>query len=176
MICIIQGVAIKKLDSCSNPLLTKKSDNLNVIPLNVAPPRSLHRSMRIFHCWKQCCRSSCVMLFKSCVLKVIRFPYCRTLYITNVLNMKMHGSIMYTPYLNIAKGLHVITVLITYTMYFFPLWLYSPILGLGRLHETFRFTSVTRSRTVNRTPWTDDQLVARPLPIHKHRKMHLHNY
>jgi hypothetical protein len=28
------------------------------------------------------------------------------------------------------------------------LWLYSPILGLGRLHETFRFISVTRSRTV----------------------------
>jgi hypothetical protein len=45
----------------------------------------------------------------------------------------------------------------------FPLWLYSPILGLGRLHETFRFISVTRSRTVGRTPWTGDQLVARPL-------------
>jgi hypothetical protein len=36
-------------------------------------------------------------------------------------------------------------------------------LGLGRLHETFRFISVTRSRTVGRTPWTSDQLVARPL-------------
>jgi hypothetical protein len=45
----------------------------------------------------------------------------------------------------------------------FLLWLYSPILGLGRLHETFRFISVTRSRTVGRTPWTGDQLVARPL-------------
>jgi hypothetical protein len=32
------------------------------------------------------------------------------------------------------------------------LWLYSPILGLGRLHETFNFISVTRSRTVGRTP------------------------
>jgi hypothetical protein len=42
-------------------------------------------------------------------------------------------------------------------------WLYSPILGLGRLHETFRFISVTRSRTVGRTPWAGDQLVARPL-------------
>ena len=31
------------------------------------PPRSLHRSMRIFHFWKQCCKSSCVKLFKSCV-------------------------------------------------------------------------------------------------------------
>jgi hypothetical protein len=37
---------------------------------------------------------------------------------------------------------------------FFPLWLYSPILGLGLLHETFRFISVTRSRTDSRTPWT----------------------
>jgi hypothetical protein len=43
------------------------------------------------------------------------------------------------------------------------LWLYSPILGLGRLRETFRFISVTRSRTVGRTSWTGDQLVARPL-------------
>jgi hypothetical protein len=46
---------------------------------------------------------------------------------------------------------------------FFPLWLYSPILGLGRHHETFRFISVFRSRTVGRTPWTGDQLVTRPL-------------
>jgi hypothetical protein len=44
----------------------------------------------------------------------------------------------------------------------FFLWLYNPILGLGRLHETFRFISVTRSTTVGRTPWTRDQLVARP--------------
>jgi hypothetical protein len=48
------------------------------------------------------------------------------------------------------------------TVYFF-LWLYSPILGLGRLHETFRFISVSRSRTVGRTPWTGDQVVAKPL-------------
>jgi hypothetical protein len=45
---------------------------------------------------------------------------------------------------------------------FFPLWLYSPILGLGRLHETFRFISVTRSRTVS---MTGDQLVAKPLRV-----------
>jgi hypothetical protein len=44
--------------------------------------------------------------------------------------------------------------------------------GLGRLHETFRFTSVTRSRTVGGIPWMDDQLVTRPLPVHKHRKTH----
>jgi hypothetical protein len=45
---------------------------------------------------------------------------------------------------------------------FIFLWLYKPILGLGRLHETFRFISVTRSRTVGGTPWAGDQLVARP--------------
>jgi hypothetical protein len=45
----------------------------------------------------------------------------------------------------------------------FFVWLYSPILGLGRLHETFRFISVTRSRTVSSTPSTGDQLVARLL-------------
>jgi hypothetical protein len=48
-------------------------------------------------------------------------------------------------------------------IFFFFLWLYSPILGLGCLHETFRFISVTRSRRVDRTPWTGDQLIARPL-------------
>jgi hypothetical protein len=47
-------------------------------------------------------------------------------------------------------------------LYFF-LWLCSPILGLGRLHETFHFISVTRSRTVGSTPWTGDQLVASSL-------------
>jgi hypothetical protein len=46
---------------------------------------------------------------------------------------------------------------------FFPLWLYSPILGLDCLHEMFCFISVTRSRTVGRTPSTGDQLVARLL-------------
>ena len=41
----IQGVAIKKQVSCSNPLLKKKSDNRNVIPFNVVPspiPTPLH--------------------------------------------------------------------------------------------------------------------------------------
>ena len=31
------------------------------------PPLSLHRSMRIFRCWKQCCRSSSDGLFMSSV-------------------------------------------------------------------------------------------------------------
>jgi hypothetical protein len=28
--------------------------------------------------------------------------------------------------------------------------------------------------TFDRTPWAGDQLVARPLPVHKHRKTHIH--
>jgi hypothetical protein len=44
-----------------------------------------------------------------------------------------------------------------------PRWRDSPILGLDRLNETFRLISVTTSRTVGRTPWTGDQLVAGPL-------------
>jgi hypothetical protein len=36
-------------------------------PSMYSPPRSLHRSMRIFHCWKQCCRSSSDSLFMSSV-------------------------------------------------------------------------------------------------------------
>jgi hypothetical protein len=44
--------------------------------------------------------------------------------------------------------------------------------GLGRLHETFHFTSVTRSGTVGRTPWAGDQLVASSLPVHQHIKTH----
>ena len=66
--CIyVRGVAIKKPDSCSNPLLEKNQTIEMLSPSMQSPPRSLHRSMRISHCWKQCCRSSCVMLFKSCV-------------------------------------------------------------------------------------------------------------
>jgi hypothetical protein len=45
----------------------------------------------------------------------------------------------------------------------YSLQLYCSILGLGRLHKTFRFISVTRTRTVSSTPWAGDQLVARPL-------------
>jgi hypothetical protein len=59
----------------------------------------------------------------------------------------------------------------TCLVFFSPLAL-QPNSGLGRLHETFPFTSGTRSRTVSRTPWTSDQLVARSLPVHNHRKTH----
>jgi len=36
-------------------------------PSMYSPPRSLHRSMRIFRCWKQCCRSSSDDLFVSSI-------------------------------------------------------------------------------------------------------------
>jgi hypothetical protein len=51
----------------------------------------------------------------------------------------------------------------SYRRLFFFLWLYSPIFGLSGLHKTISFVSVTRSRTVSRTPWTGDHLVAKPL-------------
>jgi hypothetical protein len=80
-----------------------------------------------------------------------------------------------------VQPLYVLTLTVVYQpelsnqlgMLFFSLVL-QPNSVLGRLHETFRFTSVTRctSRTVSMTPWTGDQLVARPLPVHKHRKTH----
>jgi hypothetical protein len=47
-----------------------------------------------------------------------------------------------------------------------------PNSDLGCLRENFRFTSVTRSKTVGRTTWTGDQFVTRPQPVHKHRKTH----
>jgi hypothetical protein len=34
----------------------------------------------------------------------------------------------------------------------------------------------TRSWTISRTPWTGDRLVTRPLPVHKHRKTHIHKH
>ena len=36
-------------------------------PSVYSPPRSLHRSMRIFHYWKQCCRSASDSLFMGSV-------------------------------------------------------------------------------------------------------------
>jgi hypothetical protein len=53
---------------------------------------------------------------------------------------------------------------------FFFLWLYNTIQALAASMELS--VPLTRSRTVGRTPWTGDHLVARPLPVHKHRKTH----
>jgi hypothetical protein len=52
-----------------------------------------------------------------------------------------------------------------YDEFFISLWFYSPILSLGRLHETYRCISVTRSRTVGSTPWTGDQFVTMSLRV-----------
>jgi hypothetical protein len=53
------------------------------------------------------------------------------------------------------------------------LWRYSPNLGLGLSpwNSPFNF-SFLELKTVSRTPWAGDQLVARPLLVHKHRKTH----
>jgi hypothetical protein len=59
--------------------------------------------------------------------------------------------------------------------YFSPPLALQPNSGLGHLHETFRFTSVTRSRIVGRTPWTDDQLVARPLYLYTNTEKRTQN-
>jgi hypothetical protein len=45
-------------------------------------------------------------------------------------------------------------------------WLYSPLLGPGE------FLSFVILFTVCRTPWTGDQLVARPLPTHRTAQTH----
>jgi hypothetical protein len=47
--------------------------------------------------------------------------------------------------------------------FFFVCGSTAQFLGLGHLHETLRSISVTRSRTVSRSPRTGDQLVARTL-------------
>jgi hypothetical protein len=51
----------------------------------------------------------------------------------------------------------------TYLPTYLPicLWLYSPLLGLGR------FFSFLIIYTVGRTPWTGDQPLARPLSAHR---------
>jgi len=47
--------------------LLKKNYTIEMSPSMYSPPRSLHRSMRIFHCWKQCCRSSSDSFFISSI-------------------------------------------------------------------------------------------------------------
>jgi hypothetical protein len=44
---------------------------------------------------------------------------------------------------------------------FIYLWLYSPLLDLGHFFSFLTFY------TVGRTPWMEDQPVARPMPTHK---------
>jgi hypothetical protein len=68
-------------------------------------------------------------------------------------------------------------------LFFLPLLLlFSPLVLQPRfgpwptsmkLSVSLRFT---RSETFGRTPWADDELVTRPLPVHKHRGTHIHTY
>jgi hypothetical protein len=60
--------------------------------------------------------------------------------------------------------------------FFFPLALqptFEPWPTSMKLSVSLQFTS---SGTFGRTRWTDDQLIARPLPVHKHRKPHIHKH
>jgi hypothetical protein len=60
-----------------------------------------------------------------------------------------------------AFPIHHSTIILAFdTIY---LWLYSPLLGLGRL---FSFLTLY---TVGRNPWKGEQPVARPLPKQRHR-------
>jgi hypothetical protein len=62
------------------------------------------------------------------------------------------------------------------TLYIPPLALqptYGPWPTSMKLSVSLQFT---RSWTFGRTPWTGDQLVARPLFVHKHRKTHIHKH
>jgi hypothetical protein len=73
--------------------------------------------------------------------------------------------------IELASSLQILQFRILMLWQLFSLVL-QPNSDLGRLHETSRFTSVTRCRKVSRTPWTGDQIVARPLPVQKHTKTH----
>jgi hypothetical protein len=56
--------------------------------------------------------------------------------------------------------------------YFFFLGTTAPVgLGLAPWTSPLHF-GFSRSYTFGRIPWVGDQLVARPLPVHKHRKTH----
>jgi hypothetical protein len=61
--------------------------------------------------------------------------------------------------------------------YIFFLWRYRPnsVLDLPPWNFPFHF-SLLDLKTDGRTPWTDDQLVTRPLPVQKHRKTHIYIY
>ena len=47
--------------------LLKKLHNRNAVTLNIPPLQSLHHSIWIFQCWKQCCRSSSDSLCMSSI-------------------------------------------------------------------------------------------------------------
>jgi hypothetical protein len=86
--------------------------------------------------------------------------------------MRISSTYEVSNYLIFLKTEYSFFALCIGRIFFSPLAL-QPNSGLGRLSETFRFTSVTRSTTIGRIPWTGDQLVVRHLPLHKHKK-HAH--
>jgi hypothetical protein len=84
-----------------------------------------------------------LILHNTNTVRIFRFPF--------VLHVPpISFFLMYTIYLSVYLSIYL-------SIY---VWFYSSLLDLGRL---FRFSI---PYTVGRTPWTEDQPVARPLPAH----------
>jgi hypothetical protein len=76
-------------------------------------------------------------------------------------NLKLIERFVVSP---VTSEMHTIildAIFYKYLQFFIP---FSAPTGAWGIHETSHFTSVSLSRTVGRTPWTSDQLIARPLP------------
>jgi hypothetical protein len=86
--------------------------------------------------------------FWSCISHFALYTWATTLSV-RYLDRVHYYSISLTIYLSICLSLSVC------------LWLYSPLLNLGRFFSFLIFY------TVCRTPWTEDQPVARLLPTHR---------
>jgi hypothetical protein len=74
-------------------------------------------------------------------------------------NYKFIIKLLIEPFLGIISTIYLSIYLPLYP--FVYLWLYSSLLGLGRFFNFLIFY------TVGRSPWTEDQPVARPLPAHR---------
>jgi hypothetical protein len=102
-------------------------------------------------------------MFTDFPLLLQKQPICRKIYCREMATFWPTALRPWRQVLSIPLGLLLFPLRRTSIIIIFSPWLYIPILGLGRLHKTSRFISVTRSRTVGSTPWTGDQLFARPL-------------
>jgi hypothetical protein len=67
----------------------------------------------------------------------------------------------------LAMGIHVTILRLFFSLALLPQ--FGPWPAFMKLSVSLRFS---RSQTVGGTSWVGDQLVARPLPVHKHRKTH----
>jgi hypothetical protein len=81
-----------------------------------------------------------------------------------------HGGPVIPP----ASGSHLVASYDSTRGFLHIYWFF--FLPLAPTLEHMADFSVSWSFTKGRTPWTGDQLVARPLPVHKHRKTHTHKH